>query len=316
MRTNAFVWLRYPVHLAASTPRLAPAPAPASLHRASALTRTITPRLASYPAGRVFGNSRLYNFCYSPAVFVAASWLRASVWLSAIRRGQQLISQSPSRPWRVAMASFMSNFFPGGKDKLVESSARPTTPKKQNSFVEPATTPQGSPSKKTIPPGAHDLPSTLDNVPNLNASAFEPPVKLRPQSVITTARPLSPGRSKVQPLDESNLNVDESVVHKGPSSGIPLKKHGQENTPPVFRSGGTDASIQHNHAALTRQQLYEPRERPSTPAKKFNTARGLTQEEREILQKPSVRRLVNVTQLCGCPLSAINGAYFPTNKCT
>lgn len=208
------------------------------------------------------------------------------------------------------MASFMSNFFPGGRDKPIESSARPTTPIKHNSFVEPTTTPNGSPSKKTIPPGAHNLLSTFDNGPNINASAFEAPVKLRPQSVISTA-PLSPGKTKAQPLDQSNLNVDESVVHKSHSSGIPLRKQGQENTPPSFRMGGNDAPVQHSHAALTRQQLYEPRERPTTPAKRFNTARGLTPEEREILQKPSVRRLVNVTQLCGWPPLAIDGACFP-----
>ncbi|KAF5256163.1 hypothetical protein FOXYS1_13377, partial [Fusarium oxysporum] len=124
---------------------------------------------------------------------------------------------------------------------------------------------------------------------------MEPPLKLgRPQSVIT---PLSPGKTKVQPLDESNVNVDESVVHKTrPVS--PQKKQGQENTPPTSRLAGTDSPHQHSHAAVTRQQHYEHRERPNTPAtKKFNTARGLTPEEREILQKPNVKRLVNVTQL-------------------
>lgn len=201
------------------------------------------------------------------------------------------------------MASFMSNFFPGGKDKAsADAAARPATPSKHNSFIEPTSTPQGSPSKRTVPPGAHDLPSAFEQAMNLNnnnSSAIEAPVKLtRPQSVVT-ASTLSPGKSKAQPLDESSPNVDESVIHKGGSPASPLKKQGQENTPPVSRMGGTDSPMQSSHAAMTRQHVYEHKERPTTPAaKKFNTSRGLTAEEREILQKPNVKRLVNVTQLC------------------
>lgn len=198
------------------------------------------------------------------------------------------------------MASFMSSFFPGGKEKNPASengSSRPATPSTRvDNFLNPASTPQGSPSKKTNPPGSHDLPSAFESALTLNPPVMEPPLKLgRPQSVIT---PLSPGKTKVQPLDESNVNVDESVVHKTrPVS--PQKKQGQENTPPTSRLAGTDSPHQHSHAAVTRQQHYEHRERPNTPAtKKFNTARGLTPEEREILQKPNVKRLVNVTQLC------------------
>lgn len=192
------------------------------------------------------------------------------------------------------MSSFMSNFFPAGKEKAAgdTSPGRPGTPSRPNSFINPPT-PQGSPSKKTVPPGAHDLTTSFENAMNLNDG---PGVKLtRPQSVIT---PLSPGKSNVQPYDESSTLVDESVIHKGTSAGTPLKKQGQENTPPVSRLAATDSPLQHSHAAVTRQQLYEPSHRPLTPAKKFNTTRGLTQEEKEILQKPNVKRLVNVTQLC------------------
>lgn len=131
---------------------------------------------------------------------------------------------------------------------------------------------------------------------SLNSSGLDAPVKLsRPQSVIT---PLSPGKTNAQPLDESSINVDESIIHKTPSSGSPLKKQGQENTPPSSRLGIVDSPAQHSHAAKTRQQLYETKDRPMTSYKKFNTSRGLTAEEREILQKPGVKRLVNVTQLC------------------
>ena len=196
------------------------------------------------------------------------------------------------------MASFMSNFFPGGKEKATDASGRPVTPSKSNSFVEPTATPQGSPSKRTAPPGAFDLPAAFDNAMNLKTAGVEAPLKLtRPQSVITT--PQSPGKARSNPLDEASPNVDDSVIHKGVAPSSPLKKQGQENTPPAARLAGTDSPVQHNHAALTRQQLYEPRERPTTPAaKRFNTSRPLNAEERELLNKPHVKRMVNVTQLC------------------
>ncbi|KAJ4132914.1 serine/threonine-protein kinase dbf2 [Fusarium falciforme] len=199
------------------------------------------------------------------------------------------------------MASFMSSFFPGGKDRSAGDSnlPRPATPKSDN-FINPPSTPQGSPSKKTNPPGANDLPAAFDHAMTLTPG-LEPPLRLgRPQSVVTPLS-LSPGKSSnAQPLDESSANVDDSVIHKA-RSGSPLKKQGQENTPPASRLAGTDSPHQHNHAALSRQQLYEHRDhrdRPTTPGtKRFNTARGLTAEEREILQKPNVKRMVNVTQL-------------------
>ncbi|ATY61165.1 serine threonine-kinase cot-1 [Cordyceps militaris] len=187
------------------------------------------------------------------------------------------------------MASFMSNFFQSGRDKAAQEIARPVTPSKNtnNNFLNPLNTPQGSPSKKTHPPGAHDLPTAFDSAMSLNTGEVDTPVRLsRPQTVVT---PLSPARTNAQPFDESSLVADDSVLHKGPTPGSPLRKQGQENTPPV----------QHmTHAALSRHQAYEGKERPLTPVtKKFNTSRGLTVEEREILQSPSVRRLVNVTQL-------------------
>ncbi|CRK31929.1 hypothetical protein BN1708_018882, partial [Verticillium longisporum] len=139
------------------------------------------------------------------------------------------------------MASFMSNFFPGGsKEKL--GSERPTTPTGDNSsnFVNPVSTPQGSPSKRTLPPGAHELPEAFENAMKLNAlPALESPVKLgRPQSVITT--PQSPGKNRPNPLDEASPNVDDSILHRSAAStGSPLKKqHGQENAPPSGRLGG------------------------------------------------------------------------------
>jgi len=198
------------------------------------------------------------------------------------------------------MASFVSNLFSSNKDKLsaADSSPRPGTPTKSNgNFLNPTVTPQGSPSKKSVPPGANDLPAVFESAMTLSSNGLESPLKLgRPQSLATTT-PLSPSKNNVQNVDETSLVVDDSVVHKAAPSGSPLKKQGQENTPPTARLGA-DPFYQHNHAALSRHELYQSR--PTTPAKKFNTSRGLTAEELEILQKPNVRRLVNVTQLCEC----------------
>ncbi|KAF7560739.1 hypothetical protein G7046_g3392 [Stylonectria norvegica] len=241
----------------------------------------------------------LPNFTKGNSLGVAHPAGRASSELHHHTRPLSLFDlerRKPEHPSRKTMASFMSNFFPGGRDKTQgEADPRPGTPTKRNSFLTPTSTPQGSPSKKMAPPGAHDLPAAFESAMNLNSTGLEAPLRLgRPQSVVT---PLSPGKSNAQPLDESNSNVEDSVIYKAKSSGSPLKKQGQENTPPISRMNTAESPYQHNHAAISRQQLYEPKDRPTTPAKKFNTSRGLTAEEREILQKPNVRRMVNVTQL-------------------
>ncbi|KAL2149918.1 hypothetical protein VTH82DRAFT_7594 [Thermothelomyces myriococcoides] len=191
------------------------------------------------------------------------------------------------------MASFVTNLFPGAKQDRTDG--RPSTPTRHN-FITPASTPQGSPSKKTIPPGANELPAALQGMKINPPSAFDTPVKLtRPQSVVA---PLSPGKSNLQNLGEGSPSVDDSIIRKGvPRPGSPLRKQqGQENTPPNLpRDPFTEPTYQPSHAALSRQEQYQTRERPT--ARRFNTTRGLTPEERELLQKPAVKRLVNVTQL-------------------
>jgi len=195
------------------------------------------------------------------------------------------------------MASFMSNFFPGGKQDKSGLVSRPETPTKNN-FITPISTPQGSPSKKTLPPGANDLPVTFDTL-NLGSTMLDSPLKLgQPQSAVT---PLAPVKGNTQVFDDSTA-VDDSIIHKGGAQPVSQlkKQQGQENTPPpsIPRLAVPEPALtQHNHAALSRQDLYT-RDRPITPAKKFNTSRGLTPEELEILQRPNVKRLVNVTQLC------------------
>lgn len=196
------------------------------------------------------------------------------------------------------MASFMANLFPGGRqDKPDVRPSTPSTPTRNN-FITPATTPHGSPSKRTVPPGANELPVAFQGMNIKAPSAFDTPVKLsRPQSVIA---PLSPGKSNLQSLDDGPSTVDDSVIRKGIArAGSPVRNQGQENTPPVLpRDPFTEPTYQPSHAAISRQELYQQRDRPSPTVKRFNTTRGLTAEEREILQKPSVKRLVNVTQLC------------------
>lgn len=193
------------------------------------------------------------------------------------------------------MASFMSNFFPGRQDK---NDARPSTPvQTKNSFITPASTPQGSPSKKKIPPGANELPVAIDRLEINPPSVLDSPIKLgRPQTAIT---PLSPGKSNIQTPDGGSPSVDESIIHKTtPAAGSPLKSRGQENTPPILSRDPPPELPYRSHAAASRQELYQLHDRPSPTVRRFNTSRGLTAEELEILKKPSVKRLVNVTQLC------------------
>ncbi|KAM6480153.1 serine/threonine protein kinase, AGC family [Trichoderma sp. SZMC 28011] len=239
------------------------------------------------------------------------------------------------------MASFMSSFFPGGSSSISSSSKdkpplagdaapRPVTPTMNNinSFINPLNTPLGSPSKKTIPPGAHDLPTVFDTAMNLNSPGVETPIRLtRPQSVVA---PLSPGKASTttqpplqphvqplgkQPIEELSAAVQEAVqsATKGRASpgtgraspgtgraspGTPRRRQQPQDNAPVPRLAAHDQDRQphHSHAALSRQQAYETKDRPII-AKRFNTVRGLTDEEREILQRPNVRRMVNVTQL-------------------
>jgi hypothetical protein len=201
------------------------------------------------------------------------------------------------------MASFMASLFSNSKaqDKPDAGQQRPTTPNaNRNSFITPSITPQGSPSKKTAPPGAHDLPVAFDNL-KLTANAFDAPVKFDPSALGTNVSSSKINSNTINIFEDSPAGAaDESIIQK-PAAAPSPRKHGQENTPPVSsRPPIVDSPSYISHAAASRHGLYQQtgRERPSTPAKKFNTSRGLTAEERELLQKPNVKRLVNVTQLC------------------
>lgn len=151
-------------------------------------------------------------------------------------------------------------------------------------FTSPFATPRGSPSKKQFPPGANDLPNVFENAMKLAPSS---PIKVGRQQL----SPHSPNKSNRQAMEET---LDNSV--QGP--GSPVKKSNKENSPPAVRQT-KETAFNPNHAAISRQELYQPREtsEPST-RDRYNLQRGLTPEELEKLQSPKVKRLVNVTQLC------------------
>ena len=142
------------------------------------------------------------------------------------------------------MASFISSMFPGTQG--ANPTDRPNTPNR-NSFITPASTPMGSPSKKMAPPGAHELPAAFDNAMKIGSHhhGLESPLKLRPQ---TGAAPLSPVRKNLLPADDDYFETvpptSESVIHKKPavSPGSPTKKMDQENTPPSRTTHPTAAS--------------------------------------------------------------------------
>jgi hypothetical protein len=215
------------------------------------------------------------------------------------------------------MSSFITNLFPssqGGKhDNIMPvpppplhtrssqnesfNIERPNTPNR-NSFITPVSTPQGSPSKNRNPPGANDLPVAFESSLKLTPNTFGSPTKGGRSQAGT---PLSLGKSNALAIDDSYFgnspgNIDDSIIHKSAaiSPGSPLRKQGKENTPPTSRQG-LESSAQ-NQAAISRQELYQPRERQ--PTRGYNTQRGLTADELEILSKPNVKRLANVTQLC------------------
>lgn len=214
------------------------------------------------------------------------------------------------------MASFLTNLFPSSQGKhdgilpvpppplhtrgsqTEPFSDRPNTPQR-NSFITPVSTPQGSPSKSRNPPGAIDLPVAFENAMRLTPAAFGSPTKIgRPQG---TGTPLSPAKSNSLPVDDSyfaTASGEDGFLQKSAvSPGSPLRKQGKENTPPSSRLG-LDSPL-YGPATSSRQDIYAPRDPPPT-VRKYNTQRGLTAAELEILQKPNVKRLANVTQLCKC----------------
>ena len=95
-----------------------------------------------------------------------------------------------------------------------------------------------------------------------------------------------------------SIGQDDTMLHKSAiSPGSPLRKQGKENSPDGSRLA-MEMPSQQNQAAVSRHEQYQHREMQPQTTRKFNTQRGLTVEELEILNKPNVKRLANVTQLC------------------
>ncbi|KAL3473507.1 kinase-like domain-containing protein [Aspergillus californicus] len=159
-----------------------------------------------------------------------------------------------------------------------EAFDRPSTPRDET-FTSPIQTPQGSPSKNRMPPGALDLPHV-----------FEKAMKLQPSSPTKNTHNHF-NHPMFTMSNKSGESLNESVVR----SSSPTRKANKENTPPnstrLPKLGPNPAA-----AAVSRQELYQTRDLESVQRRQV-PMRGLTAEELEKLQDPRVKRLVNVTQL-------------------
>lgn len=155
---------------------------------------------------------------------------------------------------------------------LGERPLTPTSPRHQHAqpFISPAQTPQGSPSKNRMPPGAFDLPDVFSNA-----------MKLLP----TLGSP-----------NKTPRNQDHSPTRKG----------NKENTPPT--RAGAQQQEHVSQAAASRQNQYRSQDEQTLSRQRSVISGGLTQEELEKLQKPTVKRLANVTQLCKCDCVFFEGS--------
>lgn len=164
-----------------------------------------------------------------------------------------------------------------------ESFDRPSTPA-DNGFTSPIQTPQGSPSKNHLPPGAIDLPNVFEKALKLTPST--------PNKSTYNHAMFSPPKSGRSAADDFN----QSVIHQPDS---PTRRANKENTPPSSARLNKDLGLNTNSAASARQEPYQTRDADALSRRQVQL-RGLTAEEMEKLQHPRVKRLANVTQLCMC----------------
>ncbi|KAF2155690.1 putative serine/threonine protein kinase [Myriangium duriaei CBS 260.36] len=157
----------------------------------------------------------------------------------------------------------------------------PSTPTTSDrAFFSPPQTPHGSPSKKQLPPGAHDL-----------SDAFTNAMKLVPSNNANN-KGGSPGKG-AQGWAEQYQDAMTPIDAKSGVPGSPTRKSNQENNPPTRPNLHKDGSYI-SQAAASRQDPYQ--QRPASPTRQPYTI-SPTQEELDKLQKPAVKRLANVTQL-------------------
>ena len=179
---------------------------------------------------------------------------------------------------------------------------RPMTPgtPRGMGFTSPYATPQGSPSKSALPPGALELPNVFDN-----AMRLEPPSPIRLGGGSPTRPQLglgSPNKGGKPPPPGAGDN-DTAVFHHDVTRapGSPLRDANQENTPPGGRLA-KECTSSTNSAALARQGQYHPSPPPQptwmSSKLRYNPLQALTADEVEKLSLPKVKRLANVTQIC------------------
>ena len=168
----------------------------------------------------------------------------------------------------------------------------PSTPT-YTAFTSPSETPQGSPSKKQLPQGSHELPNVFENALKLNPTQGN----TNKQNISPQQSPSSPSKGGRVPLSDHTVNdFRNSVVQDEKLAKQTFNAaRGNENTPPGGLRSGQESPFT-SQAAASRQDAYQRRSYQAPTTRSMHL--GLSGEEMERLQKPSVRRLANVTQLC------------------
>ncbi|KAF1991540.1 kinase-like protein [Aulographum hederae CBS 113979] len=172
-------------------------------------------------------------------------------------------------------------------NEIYDAPGTPTSP----GFTSPQQTPQGSPSKHQMPPGAYDLPNVFENAMKLLPTSFGTPTKPGRQQLQTS----SPNRNANQAAEDDRSDLP--AYDNGIMPGSPTRKSNKENTPPSYRPALKTESSFVNHAAQSRQEPYQKRETLEPARPTYTVQRGLSADEIDKLAKPSVKRLANVTQL-------------------
>lgn len=139
-----------------------------------------------------------------------------------------------------------------------------------------------------MPPGAYDLPNVFENA-----------MKLMPTSSSNgspSKKTIPPGRHDIRIAEDSYSDLP--LESAGATPGSPTRKSNKENTPPTGgRPGLKKESSYITQAAASRQEIYKTRD-AEVPRPGYQSQRGLTAQELDLLQKQSVKRLAGVTQLC------------------
>jgi cell cycle protein kinase DBF2 len=205
---------------------------------------------------------------------------------------------------------------------------RPATPPAVHyaDFVNPQHTPQGSPSKSHAPPGAcYDLPTAFDASLRLGPA---PTPLLPPPSFPLSSSTAAPATAVTMAQAQAQAAPTAAAIAPAMASGISHATAGadrKENTPPSVATGnvspGRGAALQPSspkkdafmtQAAASRAEPYRappvapPASGALTGGRPAYVQRGMSQDDVEKLQKPAVRRLANVTQLCKWPRSTIS----------